>query len=543
MSKIKSAKAGESAGPKEPPRYRIFISYAHEDLKFAKAFHRNLGTMLGGQHDIGYAPEDIFFDRGTLKAGKQWGETIERALDSVEVLILLVSPAFLQSEYCLLKEVAIAGRKGAVIIPVILTKCSWADQPIIGYPKGLTLEHLGAVPTIEESHEVKAIDSWNNRQRAWLRTVDQIYHRLEAEFPVGQYAKGRTVPFLKLAGNEGAQRNKSKPAAAAPINASRSTRLLEVSNTGKKGRLKKQSDKVALSAAATTIQSKDRNPLEVKSPKCGTVSVPPTDAKEMDAATKLFAESIESVRSSLEQFPELKRALAIAVKSDKGEISDSTIKLVKTLLKEDLLQILKILWNLARSPEQAALKPAIEEMMERLPMFGVNKEWVINVRKKLEQAPGRLGGGRALAPDNVRMPTAELLKAAVYAGPLQWALQGGDLPRGENGYEASMVESAGPDSLQRLNDLENYVIAKTGPAMTGHQRIMRMKAFLAVELENLTPLYILLNQNDPLLNKLEREYWKDAFIIVRDKGEMPVIKDVEKTEKYVSEILQIVKHN
>ncbi len=457
-----------SQEPNSPPRRRIFISYSHLDIKFARAFHKNLTAMLSGQHEIGYRPEDIFFDRGTLNAGDAWSDSIEKALREVEVLILLVSLNSISSKFCIPREASAAAQRGALIIPVILTMCSWKHQMIPGHPQQIQLGDLEAVPYLDNSTGVKVIDDWPKPQHAWHRTTEQIFESLE------KWIKNRPKPEPKKA-----------PEAA----------------SSKEG----QSDKWERAAA------------------------------------ELLAACIRTVKDSLEKHPVLRKRMVEALELENQDDVEAISGIIARLLRDDLNRILEILWDLALSPEHVGLKPALEEMVKQLPRFGVKQEWVIETRKSLENRQGRLGGGTAFVPKEVFMPSAEILKAAIFDGPAQWAKSGEGRLRGGVDYHPSIVEPASPDVEQRFRQLEDYVQGKEGPATSPEQRSNRIKTFLELELKRRTPFYMLLDQNDALLRKLQANKdfgWSDAFIMVRRDGEKPVLGNLEKTEGIISRILE-----
>ncbi len=67
---------------------KVFISYANEDRAYADLVR---GYLLG-RRDLG-----ALTDRG-ISPGEQWDQSITSALDTSDVVILLLSPAFLASK-------------------------------------------------------------------------------------------------------------------------------------------------------------------------------------------------------------------------------------------------------------------------------------------------------------------------------------------------------------------------------------------------------------------------------------------------------------
>src|SRR5256885_4877589 len=76
---------------------RVFCGYAHED----EALFHELDTALAilkQQKAI-----NIWHYRNLLP-GAQWEWEIERELNTADIILLLVSPAFMASDYCYSKE-------------------------------------------------------------------------------------------------------------------------------------------------------------------------------------------------------------------------------------------------------------------------------------------------------------------------------------------------------------------------------------------------------------------------------------------------------
>ena len=114
----------------------LFFSYSHRDETLRDELEIHL-TMLKRQGVI-----TTWHDR-RIGAGKEFGKEISHYLEEAEIILLLVSPDFLASDYCYDVEMARAleRHKGgeARVIPVILRPCDWHSAPfrqIAGSPKG-----------------------------------------------------------------------------------------------------------------------------------------------------------------------------------------------------------------------------------------------------------------------------------------------------------------------------------------------------------------------------------------------------------------------
>jgi WD40 repeat protein len=103
---------------------KIFICYAREDESLLKQLKKQL-TPLQRRGLI-----DVWDDRD-IDAGTEWEKEIKEHLDAAQIILLLVSPDFMDSDYCYGKEMKQAlerhHRKEARVIPVILRPVYWED--------------------------------------------------------------------------------------------------------------------------------------------------------------------------------------------------------------------------------------------------------------------------------------------------------------------------------------------------------------------------------------------------------------------------------
>lgn len=105
---------------------RVFISYAHED----NPFRQKLETYLSPLRREGLV--EIWSDRA-IEPGQEWEQSIHDALEAAEIILLLISPDFLASEYIYDKELKRAMQRHeagkARVIPVFLRPCDWKGAP------------------------------------------------------------------------------------------------------------------------------------------------------------------------------------------------------------------------------------------------------------------------------------------------------------------------------------------------------------------------------------------------------------------------------
>src|SRR2546429_576860 len=105
----------------------IFFCYTHEDEKLLKKLKTHL-RPLQRQGLI-----DIWHDRD-ISAGREWEREIDKQLNSAQIILLLISPDFMNSDYCYSIEMQRAlerhERGEARVIPIILRWALWKETPI-----------------------------------------------------------------------------------------------------------------------------------------------------------------------------------------------------------------------------------------------------------------------------------------------------------------------------------------------------------------------------------------------------------------------------
>jgi len=135
----------------------IFISYAHEDEAYRKQLETHL-SALQRRRLI-----NVWHDRN-ISAGTEWAREIDSYLNTAHMILLLVSPDFIASDYCYSVEMTRAIERheagDACVIPIILRPTHWQDTP---------LGKLLALPT-----DGKPVSSWSNQDEAFLDVVQGI---------------------------------------------------------------------------------------------------------------------------------------------------------------------------------------------------------------------------------------------------------------------------------------------------------------------------------------------------------------------------------
>ena len=105
---------------------KIFLSYAHEDEKLKKELEKHL-SLLKRQTLI-----DVWHDRD-ISAGMEWEQENRKYLKEADIILLLVSPDFMDSDYCYgveMKKALERHTRGETrVIPVMLRRVHWQDAP------------------------------------------------------------------------------------------------------------------------------------------------------------------------------------------------------------------------------------------------------------------------------------------------------------------------------------------------------------------------------------------------------------------------------
>jgi hypothetical protein len=133
---------------------RVFLSFAHKDDEARQELRKSLATFRANKW-IEY------WDDRQIPPGGEWDPAIKQQLEKADLILFLVSRAFLDSEFIRRKEIPLAmarQRSGsAVVIPIIYEACNWGDS-VFG--------HLDPRPK-----DGKPIASAANMAEAWQNGV------------------------------------------------------------------------------------------------------------------------------------------------------------------------------------------------------------------------------------------------------------------------------------------------------------------------------------------------------------------------------------
>ncbi|MEZ5387727.1 MAG: toll/interleukin-1 receptor domain-containing protein [Prosthecobacter sp.] len=139
-----------SPNPNPVSPLRVFVSYAHEDRLLKEAFDVNL-KVLSKQGLV------TTWTDTNLRGGDVWNDVIETELRSADLILFMVTNAFLASDFIRDNEVRIsmelATAERAIIVPVILKPCGWREEKWAGRQP---------LPSL-----VKAVTDWEETEKGF----------------------------------------------------------------------------------------------------------------------------------------------------------------------------------------------------------------------------------------------------------------------------------------------------------------------------------------------------------------------------------------
>lgn len=143
--------------PTAKPPLKLFISYSHKDQSYLDELTTHLSLLRRDGIIADWSDRKIM-------AGQEWVRQIDTNLEQADIVILLVSPDFIASDYCYGKELTCAldmhesGK--AKVLPIIIRPCEWGNAPF---------SKIQLLP--KDGHPVS---KWDDRDDAWLATVRQL---------------------------------------------------------------------------------------------------------------------------------------------------------------------------------------------------------------------------------------------------------------------------------------------------------------------------------------------------------------------------------
>lgn len=151
---------------------RLFISYAPEDITYLEQLKRQLAPLQRKSR------LKVWNDREILP-GKNWHDDIQQELDKANVVIMLISPDFLDIDKNYIWEQEMPKIKerhqnrNIVAIPIILRDCLWNEEDYIK-----NLQVIAAINPI--THKRIPLLSASNQDEAFANAARQILNTIES---------------------------------------------------------------------------------------------------------------------------------------------------------------------------------------------------------------------------------------------------------------------------------------------------------------------------------------------------------------------------
>ena len=151
--------------PSEP--ISVFFSYSRKDQALMEDLMGHLEPLRRSQLIRSW------YD-GCISPGEEWEPQIKENLERAQIILLLVSVDFINSDYCYTVELsrAIARHKAgeACVIPVILRSCLWQGVPV----GDMRLGDLQALPK-----DARPISQWSDLEEAYTSIAEGLYDTIQ----------------------------------------------------------------------------------------------------------------------------------------------------------------------------------------------------------------------------------------------------------------------------------------------------------------------------------------------------------------------------
>jgi internalin A len=161
VQRLREVESPEASTPRTNP-LSLFICYAHANERVVKRLIPSIKVLARRGYIRPW--QDTY-----LVPGEDWDETIKQRLSHAHIILFMVSRDFLASRYITEHERPLAmqlmNQKKAVVVPVLLSKCSWHEEDFAKFEK---------LPRKDE-----LISSINPREDAWALVEEGLKRLVE----------------------------------------------------------------------------------------------------------------------------------------------------------------------------------------------------------------------------------------------------------------------------------------------------------------------------------------------------------------------------
>ena len=141
----------------------VFVSYSHRDEDLKNELYVHLANLKRQRKISPWQDRDI-------EGGQEWDAEIKARLEAAKIILLLISPSFIASDYCYDQEMQRAMARHeegtAKVIPIMLKPCDWEGTP---FQKLMTLPK-----------DAEPVVLWGNQDEAFTDVVKGIRRTVES---------------------------------------------------------------------------------------------------------------------------------------------------------------------------------------------------------------------------------------------------------------------------------------------------------------------------------------------------------------------------
>lgn len=133
-----------------------FLSYSHHDADFLSEFETHLALLK----------RDKLIDNWTdrnIVPGSKWRTEIFRTIEDADIIVFLVSPNFLASDFCqkeMTRAIELQDMTNVIILPIIIRHCSWKES------------RLAEFQALTEGG--KPISAYSDHDLGWTEVVNKL---------------------------------------------------------------------------------------------------------------------------------------------------------------------------------------------------------------------------------------------------------------------------------------------------------------------------------------------------------------------------------
>ena len=141
----------------------VFLSYSHKDAHHLADLRRHAQRLVDASQI------ELWHDEAILP-GEPWANAIRRHLDDSRLVIALLSPDFLQSEWCigeLGRAFELRDRRLIDVVPIVVRQCAWRET------------QLGAIQALPAGGA--PLESFPDPQAAWVEVVSKLEQLLKGQ--------------------------------------------------------------------------------------------------------------------------------------------------------------------------------------------------------------------------------------------------------------------------------------------------------------------------------------------------------------------------